>query len=135
MDEIREMEKWEGKELNEAKKRLAFEVTKLVHGEEEAAKCRDAAAAIFAGGGVSADMPTSEVTKDEIAGMNILDLLVKIELIPSKGEGRRLVQQNGLTVNGEKVTDINMVIAEELFADEGMIVKKGKKVFHRVILK
>ena len=129
------MEKWEGKELKEAKKRLAFEVTKLVHGEEEAAKCRDAAAAIFAGGGVSADMPTSEVTKDEIAGMNILDLLVKIELIPSKGEGRRLVQQNGLTVNGEKVTDINMVIAEELFADEGMIVKKGKKVFHRVILK
>ncbi len=135
MDEIREMEKWEGKELNEAKKRLAFEVTKLVHGEEEAIKARDAAAAIFAGGGVSDDMPTSEASKSEIDGLNILDLLVNIKLIPSKGEGRRLIQQNGLSVNGEKVTDVNMPVTEELFADDGMIVKKGKKVFHRVILK
>ncbi len=135
MEEIREMEKWEGKELNVAKKRLAYEVTKLVHGEAEADKCRDAAAAVFAGGGVSSDMPTSEVTKAEINGINILDLLVNIKLIPSKGEGRRLVQQNGLSVNGEKVTDINMAVTEDLFEDEGMIVKKGKKVFHRVILK
>ncbi len=135
MDEIREMEKWEGQQLNEAKRRLAFEVTKLVHGEEEAIKARDAAAAVFAGGGVSSDMPTSEVTKEEIAEMNILDLLLKVKLIPSKGEGRRLVQQNGLTVNGDKVTDINMTVTEDLFADDGMIVKKGKKVFHRIILK
>lgn len=135
MDEIREMEKWEGQELNEAKKRLAFEVTKLVHGEEEAVKARDAAAAIFAGGGVSADMPTSELAKAEIEGLTILDLLANIKLIPSKGEGRRLIQQNGLSVNGEKVTDVNMPVTEDLFADDGMIVKKGKKVFHRVILK
>ena len=80
-------------------------------------------------------MPTSEVTKEEIAEMNILDLLLKVKLIPSKGEGRRLVQQNGLTVNGDKVTDINMTVTEDLFADDGMIVKKGKKVFHRIILK
>ncbi len=135
MEEIREMEKWEGKQLNEAKKRLAFEVTKLVHGEEEAVKSRDAAAAIFAGGGVSNDMPTSEVAKAEIEGLTILDLLTNIKLIPSKGEGRRLIQQNGLSVNGEKVTDVNMAVTEKLFEDDGMIVKKGKKVFHRVILK
>lgn len=135
MDEIREMEKWEGKELNEAKKRLAFEVTKLVHGEDEAIKARDAAAAIFAGGGVSEDMPTTELLKAEIEGLNILDLLANIKLIPSKGEGRRLIQQNGLSVNGEKVTDVNMAVSDELFGDDGMIVKKGKKVFHRVILK
>ncbi len=135
MEEIREMEKWEGKQLNEAKKRLAFEVTKLVHGEEEAVKSRDAAAAIFAGGGVSNDMPTSEVAKVEIEGLTILDLLTNIKLIPSKGEGRRLIQQNGLSVNGEKVTDVNMAVTEKLFEDDGMIVKKGKKVFHRVILK
>lgn len=135
MEEIREMEKWEGKELNEAKKRLAFEVTKLVHGEEEAIKARDAAAAIFAGGGVSSDMPTSEVAKADIDGLTVLDLLVNIKLIPSKGEGRRLIQQNGLSINGDKVTDVNMVVTENLFGDDGMIVKKGKKVFHRVILK
>ncbi len=135
MEEIREMEKWEGKQLNEAKKRLAFEVTKLVHGEEEAVKSRDAAAAIFAGDGVSNDMPTSEVAKAEIEGLTILDLLTNIKLIPSKGEGRRLIQQNGLSVNGEKVTDVNMAVTEKLFEDDGMIVKKGKKVFHRVILK
>ena len=75
------------------------------------------------------------MTKEEIAEMNILDLLLKVKLIPSKGEGRRLVQQNGLTVNGDKVTDINMTVTEDLFADDGMIVKKGKKVFHRIVLK
>ena len=133
MDEIREMEKWEGKELNQAKKRLAYEVTKLVHGEEEAKKAQDAAEAVFANGGVSADMPTSEVS--DISGKTILDLLVEINLIPSKGEGRRLIQQNGLSINDNKVTDVNMVLDNSLIGDKGMIIKKGKKVFHRVILK
>ena len=135
MEEINEMAKWEGKELNAAKKRLAYEVTKLVHGEEEAKKAQDAAEAIFSQGGVSDNMPTSEVTTYEIKDMTILDLLVAIKLIPSKGEGRRLVQQNGLSVNDNKVTDPNMPITDDLFGENGMIVKKGKKVFHRVIKK
>ena len=135
MEEIHEMEKWEGAELNKAKKRLAFEVTKLVHGEEEAIKARDAAEAIFANGGVSADMPTSEVTADDIRDMTILDLLMKVKLIPSKGEGRRLIQQNGLSVNDQKVTDPNMAVTADLFANDGLIAKKGKIVYHRIVLK
>ena len=135
MEEIHEMEKWEGADLNKAKKRLAYEVTKLVHGEEEAIKARDAAEAIFANGGVSADMPTTEIGADEINGMTILDLLMWIKLIPSKGEGRRLIQQNGISVNDVKVSDVNMPITEDLFAGDGMIAKKGKKIYHRIILK
>ena len=80
-------------------------------------------------------MPTSEVTADDIDGKAILDLLTQIKLIPSKGEGRRLVQQNGLTVNDEKVTDPNMAVNADMFANDGMIVKKGKKVYHRIVLK
>ena len=135
MEEIHEMEKWEGADLNKAKKRLAFEVTKLVHGEQEAIKARDAAEAIFANGGVSADMPTSEVTADDIRDMTILDLLMQVKLIPSKGEGRRLIQQNGLSVNDQKVTDPNMAVTADLFANDGLIAKKGKKVYHRIVLK
>ncbi len=133
MDEIREMEKWEGQELNKAKKRLAYEVTKLVHGEEEAKKAQDAAEAIFANGGVSANMPTTQVNLADFEGKSLLDMLVAINFIPSKGEGRRLVQQNGLSVNDNKVTDVNMPLTEDLFTEDGLIVKKGKKVFHRII--
>ena len=135
MEEIREMEKWEGQELNKAKKRLAFEVTKLVHGEEEALKVQKAAEDVFSGKGVSANMPSTELEKDEAIGVGILDVLLKIKLIPSKGEGRRLVQQNGLSVNDEKVTDANMIVTEDMFGEDGMIIKKGKKVFHKVVLK
>ncbi len=132
MDEIREMEKWEGQQLNQAKKRLAFEVTKLVHGEEEAIKARDAAETVFAGGGVSADMPTTEIPASELIGMGMLDLLTATKLVPSKGEGRRLIQQNGLSVNDVKITDVNAVVTEDLFEDDSFIIKKGKKIFHRV---
>ena len=135
MEEIHEMEKWEGKELNQAKKRLAYEVTKLVHGEEEAKKAQAAAEAIFANGGVSADMPTTEIDFADYEGKSVLDMLVGISFIPSKGEGRRLVQQNGLSVNDVKVTDVNMPVTEDLFTEDGLIVKKGKKVFHRIIKK
>ena len=135
MEEIREMEKWEGRDLNKAKKRLAYEVTKLVHGEDEAIKAQNAAEAIFASGGVSADMPTSEVDASDLVNKSILDLLVQIKLIPSKGEGRRLVEQNGLSVNDNKVTDPNMLVTDELFTEDGMIVRKGKKVYHRIIKK
>lgn len=133
MDQIREMEKWEGAQLNEAKRLLAYEVTKLVHGEEEANKVRDAAIAIFAKGGVSADMPTK--TLEGFSGeMSILDVLCNTGILPSKGEARRLIQQGGLTVNDEKITDVNKIITNDDFKDGEMIVKKGKKSFFKVIL-
>ena len=132
MEEINEMAKWEGKELNEAKKRLAYEVTKLVHGEEEAKKAKEAAEAVFGGGGVSENMPTSNVP--DAVGRVLLDVLCEIKLIPSKGEGRRLMQQNGLSVNDVKTTDTATVITADMFNDGAMIVKKGKKVFHKVTL-
>ena len=133
MDEIRKMEKWEGKELNEAKRILAYEVTKLVHGEEEAEKAKKTAEEVFAKGGVSADMPTSVIP--DVVGMGVLDMLVKTGLLPSKGEARRLVQQNGLSINDVKYNDVNGVVTEDMITDEGMIIKKGKKTFHRVVTK
>ncbi len=132
MDEIREMEKWEGADLNKAKKILAYEVTKLVHGEETAEKVKAAAEAVFANGGVSADMPSTVIA--DAVGKGVLDILVETKLVPSKGEARRLIQQNGLSINDEKVSDANLTVTAEMFTDEGMIIKKGKKVFHRVTL-
>ncbi len=128
LKEIEEMEKWEGAQLNEAKKRLAYEVTKLVHGEEEAEKAHSAALGIFAAGGVSADMPSTEL---EASGMNIMDVLVQLKLCPSKSEARRLIQQGGVSVDGEKV-DIDYVFDD---SKSEYIIKKGKKVFHKVIIK
>lgn len=133
MDEIREMEKWEGAQLNEAKRILAYEVTKLVHGEEEAIKARDAAIAIFKKGGVSADMPTKKLENFN-GEMSVLDVLCQTGILPSKGEARRLVQQGGLTINDEKITDVNTIITNEFFKDGEMIVKKGKKSFFKVVL-
>ncbi len=130
MEQIREMEKWEGQELNQAKKILAYEVTKLVHGEDEAEKCKSAAEAVFGGGGVSADMPTTEIP--DAVGKGVLDVVVECGVAASKSEARRLVQQNGLSVNDAKVTDVNAVVTEDMFVDGSMIVKKGKKVFHRI---
>lgn len=133
MDEIRAMEKWEGAELNKAKKILAYEVTKMVHGEELANQVKLAAEAVFSGGGVSDDMPTSAV--NAIDGKGILDLLAEIGIVSSKAEARRLIQQNGLTVNDEKITDVNLVLDSSFMRENGMIIKKGKKVFYRVVLK
>lgn len=135
MDEIREMEKWEGKQLNEAKRRLAYEVTSMVHGVKEAEKAREAASAVFGGGAVSENMPTSEIDGSSADGRGLLDILAEVALIPSKGEGRRLIQQGGLTVNGEKVSDPNITVSGSDFDGDGMIVKKGKKVFRRILLK
>ncbi len=134
MDEIREMEKWEGSDLNKAKERLAFEVTKMVHGEEEALKVQEAAKAVFGGGGNNADMPTAEI-ENIGEGINILDLLTTTNLAPSKGEARRLVQQGGISVNGEKIADTAHMVTGADFTDGECIVKKGKKVFLKVICK
>ncbi|MDO5397636.1 MAG: tyrosine--tRNA ligase [bacterium] len=130
MEQIREMEKWEGQQLNAAKKILAYEVTKLVHGEAEAEKAQATAEAVFAKGGISEDMPTTEIP--DAIGMGVLDMLVKTGLLKSKGEARRLVQQNGLTINDAKYTDVNGVVTEDMFVDGSLIIKKGKKTFHRV---
>lgn len=134
MDEIREMEKFEGQQLNEAKRRLAYEVTKLVHGEEEAKKAQGAAEAVFGGGSDNSNMPTTSITKDEAKKINILDLMLKAGLIPSKGEGRRLIQQGGVSVNGNKVSDIAENICESDFEDGSVIIKKGKKVYHKIVI-
>ena len=133
MDEVHKMEKWEGAELNEAKRILAYEVTKLVHGEDEANKVKAAAEAVFANGGVSDDMPTTII--GDVVGMGVLDMLVKTGLVQSKGEARRIVQQNGLSINDEKYNNVNGVVTEDMITDNGIIIKKGKKVFHRVTVK
>ena len=134
IEEIEEMEKtMEGADFNKAKELLAYELTKLVHGEEEADKARDAAKAIFANGGASENMPTTELSADELTdgGMGILNLLVKTKLAPSTSEARRNVQQGGVSVNDEKITDPKAVIK---ISDE-IIIKKGKKAFHKVVIK
>ena len=133
MEKIYEMEKWEGAELNEAKRILAYEVTKLVHGQDEADKVKAAAEAVFANGGVSADMPTTVIA--DVVGMGVLDMLVKTGLVQSKGEARRIVSQNGLSINDVKYTDVNGSVTADMLTDNGIIIKKGKKVFHRVVIK
>ncbi len=134
MEEIYEMEKWEGAELNKAKVRLAYEVTKLVHGEEEANKAKATAEGIFAGG-ASGDMPTTELEAANVAEeTQLLDLMVTAKLIPSKGEGRRLIQQGGVSVDDVKITEPNYTVKKEDLLN-GIVIKKGKKVFHKVIAK
>ncbi len=134
IEEIEEMEKtMEGAEFNKAKELLAFELTKLVHGEEEANKALEAARALFSANTSSANMPTTELEASELTdgGMNILDLLVRCGLAPSKGEGRRLVTQNGISVNDAKFTDPKGSV--DLSSE--VVIKKGKKVFHKVVVK
>ncbi len=137
LEQIDEMDKWEGSQLNKAKEILAFELTKLVHGEEEATKALDGAKSLF-GDKVNTDnMPTSEVEKSDFEDneIGILELLTKVKLIPSKGEGRRLIQQGGLSVDDEKVTDIAKTVKVSDFDKGYIIIKKGKKVFHKIVLK
>ena len=136
LEQIDEMDKWEGSQLNHAKEILAFELTKLVHGEEEAQKAEDAAKALFATGGSDENMPTTELTEDQLTDgkIAILDLMLACELIPSKGEGRRLVQQGGVMVNDQKVSSIDESFTGEQLR-EGLKIRKGKKVFHKAIMK
>ena len=136
LEEIDKMAGWEGSQLNEAKEILAYELTKLVHGEEEAEKAKAASKALFAGGGDTEHMPTTELTNDDFGGgsIDVLTLLVKCGLAASKGEARRLVQQGGVTVNDEKVTAIETTFGCEQFTGDGVVIKKGKKVFHKAVL-
>ena len=137
LEEIDAMESWEGAQLNEAKEILAFELTKLVHGEEEASKGREASHSLFAGGGDSAHMPTVELSAANFADgdMDILSLLVKTELAPSRSDARRAVEQGGVSVADEKVTDIKTAYNADSFGADGLVVKRGKKKFVKVIVK
>ena len=137
LEEIDAMESWEGAQLNQAKEILAFELTKLVHGEEEATKAREASHALFAGGGDSAHMPTVELSADDFADgdMDILALLVKTELAPSRSDARRAVEQGGVSVADEKVTDIKTAYNADFFGADGLVVKRGKKKFVKVVVK
>ena len=136
LEEIEKMAEYKDAEINKAKKVLAYEVTKLVHGEEEAEKAKAAADAVFGSGASSENMPTTEVTSSEIdGGLSILDCMVKAGIIASKGEGRRLIQQGGVSLNGEKVSDANYVLVSSDFESGEAVIKKGKKVFHRIIVK
>ncbi len=136
LEQIHEMESWEGSRLNQAKEILAFELTAMVHGEEEAKKAKAAAKALFGGGAGSADMPTLELSDSDLTdgGADIMTLLVKTGLCPSKSDARRNIQQGGVTANDEKVSDISKAFrAEEL--REAVILKRGKKNFYKVVLK
>ena len=135
LEQIDEMDKWEGSQLNRAKEILAYELTALVHGEEEAKNAENAAKALFGAGGDSANMPTTVLADADFenGGINILSLLVATGLCPSRGEARRLGQQGGIVVDEKKVESIDESIPQEKFTGDGVIIRKGKKVFHKAV--
>ena len=137
LEQIDEMDKWEGSQLNRAKEILAYELTALVHGEDEAKKAENAAKALFGAGGDSANMPTTVLADADFenGGINILSLLVATGLCPSRGEARRLVQQGGIVVDEKKVESIDESIPQEKLAGDGVIIRKGNKVFHKAVTK
>ncbi|HHW67225.1 MAG: tyrosyl-tRNA synthetase [Epulopiscium sp.] len=135
MDEVNRLSALEGAKINEAKEVLAYEVTKIVHGEEEAKKAQTAAKALFGGGAQGGSIPTTEISKDEFKdGMDLISLLQKTGLAPSRSEGRRLIQQGGIKVQDQKVTDLDYLVTEKDFSENALMIQKGKKVFHRVQL-
>lgn len=136
LEEIAKLEKLQGSELNHAKELLAFELTRLVHSEEDAARAQEAARALFSSGGDLSHMPTTTLAGGDLTdgGITIVDLMMKCGLTPSKGEARRLIQQGGVEVNGIRVKDFTAYYGADDFGDEGLKIKKGKKVFHRAIL-
>ena len=134
MDEVRRLGALEGAEINKAKEVLAFEVTKLVHGVEEAKKSQEAAKALFAGGVDMSNVPTVIISKDSL-GSTVLDVIASNKIVPSKKEGRRLIEQNGLSLNDEKVTDVQRLLTEEDFKDGAALIKRGKKNYTRLEIK
>lgn len=134
MDEVKKLCALEGSAINEAKKVLAFEVTKLIHGEDEAKKAQQAAESLFGGGCDLSNVPTVEISKKDLE-LALIDILVNGKVLPSKGEGRRLIQQNGLSLNDVKVTEIGKTLTDEDFKDGYALVKRGKKNYHKIIIK
>ena len=137
LEQIEEMDHWEGSRLNEAKEILAFELTKLVHGEEEAQRAQEGARALFAGGGNTANMPEVQLSDEDFENgeIGILRLLVKAGLASSNGEARRNVEQGGVSVDGEKIADVKAQIAKDSIGEEGIVLKRGKKKFMRIVVK
>lgn len=137
IEEIEEMAKWEGSQLNRAKEILAYELTNLVHGEEEAKKAQEGARALFGGGG-TANMPTTELTDEDFAEdgtLDVISILVKTGLVPTRSEGRRAIEQGGVSVEGEKITDVKHTIAKSDISEEGLVVRRGKKKYHKICVK
>ena len=137
LEEIDEMAKWEGSQLNKAKEILAYQLTELVHGEEEAKKAQEGARALFSGADTS-HMPTTEISEedfDEEGKIDLITLLVKTELVPSRSEGRRAIQQGGVSIDGEKLTDIYHTVEKDAFAGDGIVLKRGKKKFKKICVK
>ena len=136
LEEIEKMDAWEGSQLNQAKEILAYELTKLVHGEEEAVKAQESARALFSTG-VAADMPTAELTEEDFTdgSIDLISVLCKSGLVASRSEGRRAIEQGGVTVGEEKVSDIKAAYAKDVFAGDGLVVKRGKKNFRKVVFK
>ena len=136
LEQLDEMDKWEGSQLNQAKEILAFELTQMVHGTEEANKAQESARALFAGGGNAADMPTSKLTEADFRDgtIDILGVLVKSELCASRSEARRAVEQGGVTVDNEKIADIKTLYTPEAFAGDGLVVRRGKKNYKKVVM-
>ena len=136
LEQIDEMDKWEGSQLNQAKEILAYELTKLVHGEEEAERAKESARALFSAG-VAAEMPTTELTEEDFTegSIDMISVLCKAGLVQSRSEGRRAIEQGGVTLGNEKVTDVKAAFGKDTFAGEGAVVKRGKKNFRRIILK
>ncbi len=136
LEEIEKMDAWEGSQLNQAKEILAYELTKLVHGEEEAVKAQESARALFSAG-VAADMPTAELTEEDFAdgSIDLISVLCKSGLVASRSEGRRAIEQGGVTVGNDKVSDIKATYTKDTFAGDGVVVKRGKKNFRKVVLK
>lgn len=136
MDEVRRLGGLPGEQINEAKKVLAYEVTKLIHGEDEAVKAKNAAEALFGAGGDLTDAPTTLLDTARVAaGIGLLDVMLQAGLISSKGEGRRLITQGGVSVNGNRVDDVFLTLTETDFVDGQMMIKKGKKIYHQVVIK
>ena len=136
LEQIDEMDKWEGSQLNQAKEILAFELTKLVHGEEEAAKSQESARALFSAG-VAADMPTSELSEEDFIDgtIDLISVLCKAGLVQTRSEGRRAIEQGGVTFGSDKITDVKAAFGKDAFTGEGVVVKRGKKNFRKVILR
>lgn len=136
LEGIEEIEKWEGNRINEAKEVLAFELTKLVHSEEEAIKAQESSRALFSGA-AHADMPTTEIEEADLTDgvIDLISLLVKAELAPTRSEARRNIEQGGVTVDGEKVSDVKATFTKDALAGDGMVIKRGKKKFKKVVLK
>ena len=136
LEQIDEMDHWEGSQLNAAKEILAYELTKMVHGAEEAEKAQSAAKALFTAGGTTSDMPATELSEDVLhdGAITVADMLVLGKMAPSKGEAKRLIQQGGIFVNDEKIDRFDAVVTKDLLAGDGVIVRKGKKTYRRFLL-